>query len=351
MVHETLAEEFYRDHAGLALIDVRSPVEYNKGHIPGANNIFLFNDDERALLGFLYTKRSPDEAIQKGMELANSRLEQYVEAAIALAPAKVVRVYCWRGGMRSHSFAELLSSNGFEVYLLTGGYKDYRNMILTAFTKELPIIVLGGMTGSGKTDMLHYLAKKDIQLIDLEGLAHHKGSVFGGVNEHKQPLTQQFENDLFEVWSTLDSSKAVLVEDENFSIGSVRLPLSLWQQIRQAPLIHLQIPRELRLQNILSVYAGQQDELLIEGAQRLERRLGNELSRKAEQSIRDKNYRIAAEILLDYYDKSYLASIAKRNPDSIFEISLEGKQNREEIDSLISCIEDIYKIRYGSNDF
>lgn len=349
MVHETTAEDFYEAHAGLPLIDVRSPVEFNKGHIPGAFNIFLFNDDERALLGYLYTQKSPEEAINKGKELANSRLERYVASALELAPSKVIRVYCFRGGLRSHSFADLLSSHGFEVYLLDGGYKAFRNLVLPAFFHCPSIIVLGGTTGSGKTEMLHRLAERGVQVLDLEGLANHKGSVFGGMSEQAQPSTQQFENLLFEKWSALDFSKPVLVEDENHDIGSVKVPHSFWMHIRNAPMIRLEVPREERLKLLLEVYAGKQDDLLIRGVWRIEQRLGNLQARQSEKAILEGNYRLAAEILLDYYDKYYTTSIEKRNRTKVFPINISGKQTLQDVESLLSLINVVHQKFHHQN--
>jgi len=338
MIHILDADEFNKTVNELPLIDVRSPVEYQKGHIPGAENIFLFDDDERALLGFLYVKKSPEEAIQKGMELANSRLERYIEAVNAIAPLKKVCIYCWRGGMRSNSFAELLSQNGFEVNLLKGGYKSYRSLLIEAFSVRAPLIVMGGMTGSGKTRILKELSGADVQIIDLENLAHHKGSVFGAMNQPEQPTTQQFENDLYEIWSRLDFKQPILVEDENYDIGTVKLPYALWQQMREAPMLEVRVSHEHRIAALVAEYAAQDDRLLASGILRIEKRLGSANAQRAMSAITEKNYRLATEILLDYYDKSYHASIEKRNAARVFVVDISDSQQSGRVKLLKSEI-------------
>jgi tRNA 2-selenouridine synthase len=258
-------------------------------------------------------------------------------------------VYCLRGGMRSHSFADLLSAHGFEVFLLSGGYKSYRNVVLPSFYHCPSLIVLGGTTGSGKTEMLHRLADTGTQVLDLEGLARHKGSVFGGMSEEKQPTTQQFENLLFEAWRRLDPAKPVIVEDENHDIGSVKVPHVFWLQIRRAPMIRLDVPLIARLQYLVSIYANKQDELLIRGVWRIEQRLGNAMATQAEKAILEKDYPLAAAILLNYYDKYYLNSIEKRKSASVFPVQLSGQQTAEEVESLTKLIADIHQnYKYSS---
>lgn len=338
MIHILDADTFNKAVNELPLIDVRSPLEYQKGHIPGAENIFLFDDDERALLGFLYVKKSPEEAIQKGRELANSRLERYIEAASDIASEKKVCIYCWRGGMRSNSFAELLSQNGYEVNLLKGGYKSYRSLVIGAFSVQAPLIVMGGMTGSGKTRLLKELSAADVQIIDLEHLAHHKGSVFGAMNQPEQPTSQQFENDLYEVWRRLDFKQPILVEDENYDIGTVKLPYALWQQMREAPMLEVRVSHEHRVASLVAEYAAQDDRLLASGIRRIEKRLGAGNAQRAMSAINEKDYRLATEILLDYYDKSYHASIEKRNAARVFVVDISDSQQSGRVKLLKSEI-------------
>lgn len=326
----------------LPVVDVRSPLEFQKGHIPGAYNLHLFDDDERALLGYLYVQKSQEEAIQKGLQIAGMRLDHYLDRAVRLAPGRKICVHCWRGGMRSQSFAELLSERGFDVVLLRGGYKSYRTLVTAAFATQLPLIVLGGMTGSGKTRILKALATKGFQVIDLEGLAHHKGSVFGAMNQGTQPVSQQFENDLYEVWHTLDLRKPVLIEDENYDIGQVKLPYALWQQIRTAPLLEIRVPQDRRIHALMEEYSAQHDELLIEGIRRILRRLGSEAANQAINAVIEKQYRQATEILLDYYDKSYLASIDKRPASRIFSRELSGNLSEEDVSIMENTIHDIF---------
>ena len=326
--------DFYAVAKALPLIDVRSPLEFSSGHIPGARNIFLFDDDERALLGYLYVKKDPEEAIRKGRELANGRLNSYLDAVGRHAPAREVAMYCWRGGLRSQSFAALLSEHGFSVSLLKNGYKAYRNEVQQAFARPLPLIVVGGMTGSGKTKLLQSLAAKGHQVLDLESLACHKGSVFGAVGQGEQPTTQQFENNLYDVLLSFNPDRTILVEDENIDLGTVRLPGPLWHQIRRAPMVQVGIPRAVRIQSLVDEYAAVDDALLQEGIRRIERRLGHERARHAAQAVTERNYERAADLLLVYYDEAYANSIRKRNHQEVYSVSLSGDVTPKDLQQL-----------------
>lgn len=327
----------------LPVIDVRSPLEFSRGHLPGARNVYIFDDDERALLGYLYVKKNPEEAIRKGTELANGRLNQYLTATEEIAPQHEVAVYCWRGGMRSHSFAELLSQNGFRVHLLKGGYKAYRQHLLQSFAQPLSLIVLGGMTGSGKTRLLRRLAVAGVQVLDLEGLACHKGSVFGAMSQESQPTSQQFENNLFEALSRFRKDQLIVVEDENLDLGAVRLPFTLWQQMREAPLLQLTIPRASRIRALIAEYSAVDDDLLLAGIKRLERRLGLEKAQQAIDAVQNANYLLATDLLLTYYDASYLASIRKRDASTVYTIDLSGEEREDDVLRLIQTIRRIVR--------
>ena len=218
MISEITLEEYFSKHNNLPIIDVRSPVEFQKGHISHAHNIPIFSDEERAEIGTVYAKQSPEKAMKLGYEYIQPKLENYILESKKVAPQKEVVVHCWRGGMRSHAFAEHLSSHGFtKVYLLTGGYKAYRNYVLQSFSKEAKLFILGGFTGSGKTEILNFLREDGLQIIDLEALANHKGSAFGGIGKLNQPTSEQFENNLFQEWNKLDFSNKIFLEDTSES--------------------------------------------------------------------------------------------------------------------------------------
>jgi tRNA 2-selenouridine synthase len=178
------------------LIDVRSPAEFARAHIPNAHSLPLFNDEERAKVGTMYKQMSPEAALLKGLEIVGPKMSGFVKKAIKWSPDRKVIVHCWRGGKRSGSVAWLLKFAGFDVLTIEGGYKNYRQTVLQSFDNQLlkNMIILGGKTGSGKTYILKELEKRGEQIIDLEGLANHKGSAFGWIGENQQPTTEHFEN-------------------------------------------------------------------------------------------------------------------------------------------------------------
>ncbi len=179
------------------LLDVRSPGEYAQGHVPGALSFPLFSDAERATVGTIYKQQSRDLALETGLELVGPKLGGFVREARTLAPQGQVVVHCWRGGQRSGSMAWLLRQGGLDVWTLEGGYKAYRTWVLAELAaQQYSLYIIGGRTGTGKTKILHALRQMGEQVVDLEGLACHKGSAFGFIGELPQPTVEQFENDL-----------------------------------------------------------------------------------------------------------------------------------------------------------
>jgi len=191
------AEEFLKPGSSVPVVDVRSPGEYNLGHIPGAVNIPLFNDMQRAVVGTIYTHQGQAEAAVAGVGLIAGEMPEKMKAAMSLAVNGEILLYCWRGGMRSESMAWLLSVTGIKPTLLSGGYKAYRNYILADLDKKRNLSVLGGLTGSGKTNILKELSGSGHQVTDLEAIACHKGSAFGALGQPGQPSTEYFANLLF----------------------------------------------------------------------------------------------------------------------------------------------------------
>ena len=191
-------EEFLQLARKHPVLDVRSPGEYGHAHIPGAHTFPLFSDEERKVVGTLYKQESREKAIKKGLEYFGARMVKMLEDAEAIVndDSKSVMVYCWRGGMRSAGVAWLLDLYGFKVYTLAGGYKSFRQWVLVQFNKEYPIKIIGGYTGSGKTEVLAAMQQQGLTTIDLEALAHHKGSAFGAINMPQQPSQEMFENKL-----------------------------------------------------------------------------------------------------------------------------------------------------------
>jgi tRNA 2-selenouridine synthase len=295
---------------------VRSPHEFKKGHIPGAHNIPLFDDDERAEIGTLYKQQGKDTAILRGLELVGPRMKSLVIAAGNLCGAdRKVRVHCWRGGMRSGSLAWLLNTAGFEAQVLQGGYKAYRRLIHERLESgTIRPIVLGGMTGSGKSEVLRKIAEQGEQVVDLEALAHHKGSAFGALGQEEQPSNEQFENDLFAKLGQFDLSRPIWMEDESRNIGKVVLYPALAQLIREAPVLVLNVSQEERVKRLMVEYGDFDPQLLKECCAKIEKRLGSQNYAAACQLIDSGNIHEATRLLLHYYDKSYMYGIKIRDP-------------------------------------
>ena len=180
------AQEFLKLSAKYPIIDVRSPAEYDNAHIPGALSLPLFSNDERAAVGTIYKQCGKVKAVSKGLEIAGPKLSSFAKFALSLKTDHLL-IHCWRGGMRSSSMAWLIETLGIKCTLLEGGYKSYRSHIRAELAKPFKIALLGGYTGSGKTELLQHLHNNNQQIIDLEAIAKHKGSAFGAIGQPQQP--------------------------------------------------------------------------------------------------------------------------------------------------------------------
>ena len=297
------------------IIDVRSPAEYEHAHIPGAVNLPLFDNDERAMIGTTYKKQSREAAIKAGLPLFGNKMLpmiETVESWMAAAQKEnhltkpTLYVHCWRGGMRSAAVAWLLDLYGYKVIQLTGGYKAYRNWVLEQFTIAYPLKVLGGYTGSGKTEILHALQEKNYSVIDLEGLAHHKGSAFGAIGQLAQPSQEMFENILAKkLFEVNKNKKPIWIEDESQRIGTVLIPTPLFHLMRNSTCYFMTIPFEQRLLFILEGYGKFDQQSLIEATERIQKRLGGLETKNAVAHIMQGELKEAFSILLKYYDKWY----------------------------------------------
>lgn len=289
------------------LLDVRTPAEFAQGHLPTALNLPLFSNEERVEVGTLYKKASPNHAFLRGLELVGTKLAHFVRQAQQIAPHKRVIVHCWRGGKRSGSMGWLLETAGFDVCTLVGGYKAYRTEVLkTLESKPLKIIILGGKTGSGKTLILKQLEAAGEQIIDLEGLANHKGSAFGWIGEQTQPTVEQFENNLFDVVRRLDVNRRVWVENESRTIGSAVIPAGFWAQMKGAVLAHIEVSNEFRIKHLVNTYTQTNADDLIKSFEKIEKKLGKEALKNATDALRAGDFETATRIALKYYDKIYM---------------------------------------------
>ena len=323
MVQEIAIGEFLKYRKEMAVVDVRSPSEFEKGHIPGAVNIPLFSDEERAEVGTTYKQKGKKAAIRLGLEIVGPRMLSMAEKGDQIAgPSNKLIVHCWRGGMRSENMAWLFSRLGIQCYTLQGGYKSYRRFGRSLIQQPLNLVVLGGMTGSGKTEMIDELEKMGEQVLNLEQKAHHKGSAFGSIGQMEQHQTEHFENLLFEELLNLDLSKKIWVEDESKHIGKNCIPDELFHQMRQSPVVKVMLPKKHRVKRLVDEYSAYGDKYLKASILRIDKRLGGKNTQRALEAITNKDYHTAADIVLSYYDKAYSYGLSKRDQSTIYSLEL-----------------------------
>ena len=329
------------------LLDVRSPGEYKHAHIPTALSLPLFSDEERKLVGTAYKQQSKEDAIKIGLDFFGPKMKAMVEeveqlvasnlqlakgslqtANCTLQTAPCIMLHCWRGGMRSAAVAWLLDLYGFKVYILEGGYKAYRNWVLKQFEKAYHFNIIGGYTGSGKTLLLHALAKENRAIIDLEGLANHKGSALGALGQLVQPTQEMFENllanDLFQkniepvnaneptANCPLPTAHCIWLEDESQRIGNLQIPMPLWKTMRSSNVFFMDIPFEERLNYLTAEYGVHKKEELVNAIMRIQKRLGGLETKNAINFLLENNFKESFRILLTYYDKYYLKGLYNR---------------------------------------
>ncbi len=331
MIKRSTIKEFLAQSSNAIIIDVRSPGEYNHAHTPGAVNIPLFTDEERKIVGTSYKQQSREQAIKIGLDFFGPKMKTIVEEVERIVnsrqsesdnPQLEMFLYCWRGGMRSAAIAWLLDLYGFKVMVLAGGYKSYRNHVLQVIAKPYQLNILGGYTGSGKTELLHELNKRNYPVIDLEQIAKHKGSAFGSIGMPKQPTQEMFENLLALELSLLNEDENIWIEDESQRIGQINIPKPLWETMRKSQVYFLDVPFEERLLHITSEYGGYDKTVLAEAILRISKRLGGLETKNAILHLEANNLIECFRILLKYYDKTYL----------------KGLHNREGLPSLLSSI-------------
>ncbi len=322
MIRQIEPTKFNSRDEGSPVIDVRSPGEFAQGHIPGAYNIPLFDDAERARVGTLYSKTGAGSAILKGLEIALPKISLFQKNLKSITGDKQILLHCWRGGMRSASMAELFNKAGFDVEILTGGYKAWRRFVREELAKPAQILVVGGATGSGKTELLHSLALKWEQVIDLERLACHKGSVFGAFGQKSQPTNEQFENDLFAEWNRLDRNKPVWIEDESRMIGKITLPDPVVEKISKGTFFYLDVGKTERIARLVKEYADFDKRTLSGAILQIRDRLGGTRVNDALAALENGRFEIVTDIVLSYYDKAYQFAIQRRQNKSSHTIRL-----------------------------
>ncbi|MFT4568310.1 MAG: tRNA 2-selenouridine synthase [Saprospiraceae bacterium] len=313
MIDSSEIDEYFLINPLPPLIDVRSPGEYEKGHILGATNIPLFTNEERSHVGTTYKQVCPEKAYEIGLNYVTPKLDDFIKRSeVLVTKNEPLYVHCWRGGQRSQAFAQYLSDNGIEhVKIINGGYKAYRNFVIQQFQKDWKLNVLGGYTGSGKTHILHELELQGEQVIDLEGLAKHKGSAFGTIKMSQQPSTEQFSNNLYNALRQMDHNSRIWLEDESMRIGQVQIPYEFFDKMKKAPTFFIDMEKELRAEILVGDYELDCDQELKEAIHRITRKLGGKNAKEAIELIDSSNYKDAALICLKYYDRLYRKGLEK----------------------------------------
>jgi tRNA 2-selenouridine synthase len=305
------------------VIDVRSPAEYLSGHIPGATNIPLFNDREREAVGIKYKLEGRVSAIIEGLKLTGPAMHTKLEDALNAAKGGSLLVHCWRGGMRSETMSWLFTLGDIENNILEGGYKAYRNYILQNLSERRKVIILGGLTGSSKTHILGNLKNNNNQVVDLEGLANHKGSAFGSLGQMPQPSTEHFANLLFEKLIKMNNNMPVWMEDESRNIGTVFLPEKFYSNMQGAPTIVLIMDIKTRLPRLIKEYSSYPPEALKGSIMKISKRLGGDNTRDALAAVDAGDFEKAIEIALNYYDKTYMFGIKRKQTNKVFYIQTD----------------------------
>lgn len=329
------------------VFDVRAPEEFEQGHIPSAENLPLLGNVHRREVGRLHKQEGQEEAFDFALECVYPSLPYLLEQARkrctevgeTVGERLPAFVYCKRGGMRSRSTAAFLAAHGFEVFTLEGGYKAFRRWADAVLQRPQKVCVIGGATGSGKTEVLGELRKLQLQTIDLEALACHKGSVFGHLGEPPQPSSEHFRNLLALQWNQLAPNRFVFMEDEGPRIGGTHLPAATYRKLRQAQLVvHLDVPFDLRLERSLATYGPFGPEALSAAVECFRKRMGNARTDLLLEQLARGDLRSVCREALTNYDVNYEHHLFKGRSEDAFEVvtvsSLDAKAVAVEVAAL-----------------
>jgi tRNA 2-selenouridine synthase len=321
------------------VLDVRSPGEFEQAHIPRAYSLPLFTNEQRKVVGTAYKQENRETAIKIGLGYFGPNMRSVVEEVEKLTNSKSgeVLIHCWRGGMRSGAVAWLLDLYGFKVTLLEGGYKAYRNWILEQFEKDYNFKIIGGYTGSAKTDLLLDLANDNHAIIDLEGIAHHRGSALGGINQPPQPSQEMFENILATQLHKHSNADFIFLEDESQRVGNMQIPNAVWETMKNSTVYFFDIPFEERLGYLIPIYGEFPKNKLSDAISRIQKRLGGLETKNALAHLENGDIKSCFRILLTYYDRWYFKGLkAKKSVVKIETENTDIKLNKIKLIKLIA---------------
>lgn len=341
MITAATLDSFLQADGSIPLVDVRSESEFAKGHIPGSINVPLLDDKARKEVGTLYKQMGKEAAVMKGFQLVGPRFYNLFKKVRQKATEKQVFFYCWRGGMRSQIMSWMMNLADYEVTLLKGGYKAYRTYIHGLFEKPWRWIIVSGKTGVGKTDLLRQLALRGEQVLDFEALANHKGSAFGHIGMPAQPTVEQFENLMGWQLLKFDAAKPIWIENESRFIGQARIPDTIFNQTLDKPIIELIADDAARRQMILAEYGEHPLDKLLEATRKLERRLGGDRMKAACNSLEQGNWQAWLDVLLPYYDKTYVHSAGIRT-GQVYPLTLT-LETEQDLQAMLAIKKQIWK--------
>ncbi len=292
------------------IVDARTPLEFAEDHLPGAINVPILTNAERVEIGTLYKQQGPQIARVRGLQLTCHRFPAIVATITEAAAGRPILVYCWRGGLRSESIAQLLEMTGTPVAKLQGGYKAFRQVVSGFFESvSLPVqlVVLHGMTGSGKTEFLQQLPASDWTVIDLEGLARHRGSAFGSLGLGEQPPQKRFETLLWDAFRRAPLDRPIVVEGESKRIGRVNLPGNLYEVMAESTKVWCDVSVATRVKRLAAEYARKDyQQPMAEALERIRKKLGGEQYTELLQRLEAWDVEGLAQGLIEhYYDKLY----------------------------------------------
>ena len=320
------------------LIDVRSENEYQKGHISGSINIPLLSNSDREAVGTTYKQEGRKEAVALGLRLVGPRMEELYRNYSSYFGENQVVFYCWRGGLRSEIASVICAWGGHKVLKIKGGYKSFRSLIHQTFEKPYQLVVLSGKTGSGKTEILHILKDKNEQIIDLEGLANHRGSAFGALGMPEQPTTEMFENLLGLELLSLNPDKKTWVENESRLIGTCFMPAAFWDKLSTAKIVSASVDDETRIKRLLLDYGHFPVDQLIERTDVLRKKLGGQHANTAVDALKSGDLELWLKTVLVYYDKTYGYGEQKHKDRVLAVVVFDWKNKVSSAEKLIQTI-------------